>query len=113
MGRVLAWTLWALLFASAQAAADLKVMVAVDPSDRESIVISVIDLQATLSRVTGQSVSAIRSEDLGDVMRSTRAGEYDVYIASALHNRYEEPQVAVVVVSPAGIAQTGLLQDAL
>ena len=64
MGRVLAWTLWALLFASAQAAADLKVMVAVDSSDRESIVISVIDLQATLSRVTGQSVTAIRSEDL-------------------------------------------------
>src|SRR6266436_1693855 len=83
MGRVLAWTLWALAFASAQAAADLKVMVAVDPSDREAIVISVIDLQATLTRVTGQSVSAIRSGDLGDVMRSTRTGEYDVYIAPA------------------------------
>jgi len=83
MGRVLAWTLWALLFATAEAAADLKVMVAVDPSDRESIIISVIDLQATLTRVTGQPVSAIRSEDLGDVMRSTRTGEYDVYIAPA------------------------------
>jgi rhodanese-related sulfurtransferase len=83
MGRVLAWTLWALVFASAHAAADLKVMVAVDPSDREAIVISVIDLQATLTRVTGQSVSAIRSQDLGDVMRSTRTGEYDVYIAPA------------------------------
>jgi hypothetical protein len=33
--------------------------------------------------VTGQSVSAIRSEDLGDVMRSTRTGEYDIYIAPA------------------------------
>src|SRR3989442_5566501 len=83
MGRVLAWTLSALLFASAQAVADLKVMVGVDPSDREAIVISVIDLQATLSRVTGQSVSAIRSQDLGDVMRSTRTGEYDMYIAPA------------------------------
>ena len=83
MGRVLAWTLWVLLFATAEAAADLKIMVAVDPSDRESIVISVMDLQATLSRVTGQTVSAIRSEDLGDVMRSTRTGEYDVYIAPA------------------------------
>ena len=83
MGRVFTWTLWALLFASAQAAADLKVMVAVDPSDRESIVISVMDLQATLTRVTGQTVSAIRSEDLGDVMRSTRTGEYDIYIAPA------------------------------
>jgi rhodanese-related sulfurtransferase len=83
MGRVLSWTLWVLLFASAQAVADLKVMVAVDPSDREAIVISVIDLQATLSRATGQSVSAIRSQDLGDVMRSTRTGEYDIYIAPA------------------------------
>src|SRR5437588_13108089 len=83
MGRVLAWTLWALAFPWGQAAADLKVMVAVDPSDREAIVISVIDLQATLTRVTGQSVSAIRSGDLGDVMRSTRTGEYDVYIAPA------------------------------
>ena len=95
MGRVLAWMPWALLFVAAQAAADLKVMVAVDPSDREAIVISVIDLQATLSRVTGQSVSAIRSQDLGDVMRSTRTGEYDVYIApahvaaSALGHGYE------------------------
>jgi rhodanese-related sulfurtransferase len=83
MERVQTWMVWALLFASAEAAADLKVMVAVDPSDRESIVISVIDLQATLSRVTGQSVSAIRSEDLGDVMRSTRTGAYDIYIAPA------------------------------
>src|SRR5947207_320585 len=95
MGRVLAWMPWALLFVAAQAAAELKVMVAVDPSDREAIVISVIDLQATLSRVTGQSVSAIRSQDLGDVMRSTRTGEYDVYIApahvaaSALGHGYE------------------------
>src|SRR5947207_14724210 len=83
MGRVLAWMPWALLFVAAQAAADLKVMVAVDPSDREAVVISVIDLQATLSRVTGQTVSAIRSQDLGDVMRSTRSGEYDMYIAPA------------------------------
>ena len=83
MKRILSWTLWPLLFASAQAAADLKVMVAVDPSDREAIVISVIDLQGTLTRVAGQPVSAIRSQELGDVMRSTRTGEYDVYIAPA------------------------------
>jgi rhodanese-related sulfurtransferase len=95
MGRTFAWVIAALLFVTAQAAADVKVMVAVDPSDRESIVISVMDLQAQLSRLTGQSVSAIRSEDLGDVMRSTRTGEYDVYIApahvaaSALSHGYE------------------------
>src|SRR5438874_7980990 len=95
MGGVVAWMPWALLFLAAQAAAELKVMVAVDPSDREAVVISVMDLQAQLSRVTGQSVSAIRSEDLGDVMRSTRTGEYDLYIApahvaaSALSHGYE------------------------
>jgi rhodanese-related sulfurtransferase len=83
MGRILAWSIWALVFAAAEAAADLRIMVAVDPSDRESILISVLDLQATLSRVTGQPVTAIRSEDLGDVMRSTRTGEYDIYIAPA------------------------------
>src|SRR5438128_12580114 len=81
MGRTFAWVIAALLFVTTRAVADVKVMVAVDPSDRESIVISVMDLQAQLSRVTGQSVSAIRSEDLGDVMRSTRTGEYDLYIA--------------------------------
>ncbi|TMH59184.1 MAG: sulfurtransferase [Betaproteobacteria bacterium] len=95
MGRTFAWVIAALLFVTTRAVADVKVMVAVDPSDRESIVISVMDLQAQLSRVTGQSVSAIRSEDLGDVMRSTRTGEYDLYIApahvaaSALSHGYE------------------------
>jgi rhodanese-related sulfurtransferase len=99
MGRIfvsaLSWLISALLLVAAEASAEIKVMVAVDPSDRESIVISVLDLQATLARVTGQSVSAIRSEDLGDVMRSTRTGEYEIYIApahvaaSALGHGYE------------------------
>jgi rhodanese-related sulfurtransferase/ABC-type phosphate/phosphonate transport system substrate-binding protein len=122
MGRVLAWTLWALVFASAQAAADLKVMVAVDPSDREAIVISVIDLQATLTRVTGQSVSAIRSGDLGDVMRSTRTGEYDVYIApahvaaSALGHGYElvgstERDETYQLVAKLGVTTPGELKN--
>jgi rhodanese-related sulfurtransferase len=83
MERIFGWSALALLFATAQATADIKVMVAVDPSDRESIVISVLDLQSQLSRIAGQTVSAIRSEDLGDVMRSTRTGEYDLYVAPA------------------------------
>jgi rhodanese-related sulfurtransferase len=73
----------ALLFTAGSAAAELRVMVGVDPSDRESLVISMIDLGATLSRVAGQPVRAISSQDLGDVMRSTRTGEYDIYIAPA------------------------------
>ena len=58
-------------------------MVGVDPSDRESMVISVLDMQQTLGRIAGQPVHAVKSQDLGDVMRSTRTGEYDVYIAPA------------------------------
>ncbi|HSV18305.1 MAG TPA: rhodanese-like domain-containing protein [Casimicrobiaceae bacterium] len=72
-----------LLLASGSATADLRVMVGVDPSDRESMVISMIDLGGTLSRVTGQPVHTFLSKDLGDVMRSTRTAEYDVYIAPA------------------------------
>ncbi len=74
---------WALLFATGTVAADIKVMIGVDPSDRESMIISVFDLGATLARVSGQPVKASKSQDLGDIMRSTRTGEYDVYIAPA------------------------------
>jgi rhodanese-related sulfurtransferase/ABC-type phosphate/phosphonate transport system substrate-binding protein len=83
MGRVIASGLWALFFIAGSALADLKIMVAVDPSDRESMVISVLDMQQTLSKIAGQPVHAVKSQDLGDVMRSTRTGEYDVYIAPA------------------------------
>jgi rhodanese-related sulfurtransferase len=80
MKRLLALVL---LLAAGSAAADIKVMVGVDPSDRESMVISLIDLGTTLSRVAGQPVRCFLSQDLGDVMRSTRTGEYEVYIAPA------------------------------
>ena len=83
MGRLIASGLWTLLFFAGSAIADLKIMVGVDPSDRESMVISVLDMQQTLSKVSGQPVHAVKSQDVGDVMRSTRTGEYDVYIAPA------------------------------
>jgi rhodanese-related sulfurtransferase len=83
MGRLIASGLWTLLFFAGSAIADLKIMVAVDPSDRESMVISVLDMQQTLSKIAAQPVHAVKSQDLGDVMRSTRTGEYDVYIAPA------------------------------
>jgi rhodanese-related sulfurtransferase len=83
MGRLIASGLWTLLFFAGSAIADLRIMVAVDPSDRESMVISVLDMQQTLSRIAGQPVHTVKSQDLGDVMRSTRTGEYDVYIAPA------------------------------
>ena len=83
MGRLIASGLWTLLFFAGSAIADLRIMVGVDPSDRESMVISVLDMQQTLSRIAGQPVHTVKSQDLGDVMRSTRTGEYDVYIAPA------------------------------
>ncbi|TMH31416.1 MAG: sulfurtransferase [Betaproteobacteria bacterium] len=95
MRRAVVWSLWTLWLAGGTAMADLKVMVAVDPSDRETMLISLLDMRSNLSKVTGQPVSAIKSQDLGDVMRSTRTGEYDVYIApahvaaSALAHGYE------------------------
>jgi rhodanese-related sulfurtransferase len=83
MKRLLASGLWTLVFIAGSALADLKIMVGVDPSDRESMVISVLDMQQTLSKIAGQPVLAVKSQDLGDVMRSTRTGEYDIYIAPA------------------------------
>jgi rhodanese-related sulfurtransferase len=65
------------------AAAELKVMVAIDPSDRESMLIGQYEVQRTLARVLNGPVQVAKSQDLGDVMRSTRTGEYDVYIAPA------------------------------
>ena len=74
---------WALMLAAGTAAADLKVFIAVDPSDRESMVIGVQDIGASLSRAAGVPARMSKSQDLSDAMRSTRTGEYDVYIAPA------------------------------
>ena len=41
-------------------------MVGVDPSDRESMVISVLDMQQTLGRIAGQPVHAAVYSDVGD-----------------------------------------------
>src|ERR1700676_565700 len=70
MGRVIASGLWTLLFFAGSAIADLKVMVGVHPSDRESMVISVLDMQQMLSKVSGQPVYAVKSQKPGDVMRT-------------------------------------------
>ena len=84
-----------LFFAASSALADVKVMIGVDPSDRETMLISVLDLRASLAKTIGQPVSVAKSQDLGDVIRSTRTGEYDIYIApahvaaSALAHGYE------------------------
>jgi rhodanese-related sulfurtransferase len=83
MRRACTWMSGLLFVAAGSAAADLKTMIGIDPSDRESMVISVFDMEATLSKAAGVPVRAVKSKDLGDVMRSTRTGEYDLYIAPA------------------------------
>ena len=59
MGNLMAPGLWTLLFFAGSAIADLRIMVGVDPSDRESMVISVLDMQQTLGRIAGQPVHAM------------------------------------------------------
>ena len=80
--RIVAALVMSILAAGA-AAADLKVMVAIDPSDREAMLISPYEVQRTLARAVSGPLQVAKSQDLGDVMRSTRTGEYDVYIAPA------------------------------
>jgi len=71
------------VLAAGTAAADIKVLVAVDPSDRESMAIGMQDIGVSLSRAAGVPARMSKSQDLSDAMRSTRTGEFDVYIAPA------------------------------
>ena len=84
MGHLMAPGLWTLLFFAGSAIADLRIMVGVDPSDRESMVISVLDMQQTLGRIAGQPVHAVKSQDLADievVIRRQRALLDRAYLA--------------------------------
>ena len=75
--------------------AQLKVMVAVDPSEQSSGLVSTEEISAGLMRATGKPVRSTHTENLSEAMRSTRTGDYDVYIApahvsaSALSHGYE------------------------
>lgn len=111
-----------LLFGLAGTAlADLKVIVAVDPSDRESMVISWYDIGTALTKAAGTPVRMQKTQDLSDVMRSTRTGEYDVYIApshvaaSALSHGYTlvgstDPEEIYQLVARSGIKAPGELK---
>jgi rhodanese-related sulfurtransferase/ABC-type phosphate/phosphonate transport system substrate-binding protein len=73
----------------------LKLMVAVDPSDKAAGFVTVDEISTGLTQAAGRQVRALKTENLGDAMRSTRTGEYDIYIApahvsaSALAHGYE------------------------
>lgn len=97
------------LGAALSSRAEVTVMVAIDPSTaRELLMTQYNDLGSTLGAALGQSVRVERNTRFADVLRSTRTGEYDVYIvpghvaASALTHGYE-------LVGTTGVAETYVL----
>ncbi len=81
---------------SVQASAELTAMVATEPTaKKEGLMVSRTAMEQRLSKATGQTVVVTTSDDLADVMRATRSGGYDVFIAppqvaaSALARGYE------------------------
>ena len=85
----------AALFFSLTSHAEVSVMVAIDPSAPREVLSGIYnDITSTLSKSLGQPVRVTRSSNFADVLRSTRTGEYDIYIvpghvaASALTHGY-------------------------
>lgn len=78
------------------AAAELTAIVAVEPTAKqEGMVVSRTALAAGLAKAAGTQVTVVTSEDLAEVMRATRSGGFDIFIAppqvaaSALMRGYE------------------------
>ena len=79
-GRAACLALVAALFAST-ASAQYAAMVAVDPSAADRGIGAVYgDLGASLAKALKLPVRVDRSTNFSDVLRSTRTGEYDVYV---------------------------------
>lgn len=84
------------LAAGAASAAELSAIVAIEPtSKKDGMIVSRATLAASLGKAAGTPVTALTSEDLADVMRATRSGGFDIFIAppqvaaSALMRGYE------------------------
>lgn len=98
--------------AGAPARAQLVAMLAVDAAAQKDMLASTYsDLANGLSKAAGQSVRVDRSSNFADVLRSTRTGEYDIYVvpghvaASALTHGYnlaaaDKPDTFVLVTKP-------------
>ncbi|MEO8509077.1 MAG: rhodanese-like domain-containing protein [Betaproteobacteria bacterium] len=69
--------------AFAQPLGEIKVLIAFDPSDSEGLILNTTSIATALGNATGRLVKVTKSEDLGNAMRATRTGEFDVYIAPA------------------------------
>lgn len=76
--------------------AQLNAVIAVEPtSKKDSLTVVTAVVESALAKATGQPTRVFINEDLTDVMRATRTGEVDIYIAppqvaaSALARGYE------------------------
>jgi rhodanese-related sulfurtransferase/ABC-type phosphate/phosphonate transport system substrate-binding protein len=95
MNRTIHAVAMAALLLPAAALAQLRLLVAVDPSEHTSGAVGTDEISAGLMRAAGKPVRATLTENLGEAMRSTRTGEFDLYIApahvsaSAINHGYE------------------------
>lgn len=78
------------------AQAQLTAVIAVEPtSKKDSLAVVTAIVESAISKATGKTTKVSINEDLTDVMRATRTGEVDIYIAppqvaaSALTRGYE------------------------
>jgi rhodanese-related sulfurtransferase/ABC-type phosphate/phosphonate transport system substrate-binding protein len=95
-----------------QATAQMRAMVAVDPSTTSGRGLLIQQADSSLEAVIGQSVQMDNSTDFANILRSTRTGEYNMYIApphvaaSAMNHGYQviasnaTQDVFVLVVRP-------------
>lgn len=119
--RVLACAMGMLL--SVPAWADVTAVVAIEPTDRKTgLMLSRFSMEEQLGKLIGQEVSVATSEDMTDVLRATRSGGYDVFIApaqvaaSALAHGYElvgatDTSEQYLLVGRAALASTAQLRQ--
>lgn len=83
---------WLCLLAAGLAQAQLTAVIAVEPtSKKDSLAVVTTVVETAIAKATGQPAKVSINEDLTDVMRATRTGEVDIYIAP--------PQVAASALS--------------
>lgn len=116
--RTLACALWCAVavLVPARAWAEISAVVAIEPTARKTgLMLSRFATESKLGKALGQPVKLATSEDLTDVMRATRSGGYDVFIApaqvaaSALAHGYEligstDPNEQYVLVGRASLS---------
>ena len=75
--------------------AQMAALVAIDASSQKTLLnAAYVDVATSLGKATGETVRVDRNTNFADVLRSTRTGEYDIYVvpghvaASALSHGY-------------------------